>query len=361
MKHHQKIYGPLNPLAAEPKREKTGSNTYRKYNYQYHWAFCRLLEAHADGQDYALFMEEHEDVTLANSLDINNARFEFNQVKETKSPQTIASLIHLDGKRSILGKMAEGVYRKSFSDKIKAVNLVSTGGFKFDLHEKGYDYEVITTGYLTDAEIDEIKKHLTKEIGHADLIANLAFVIPNLPAKDFVNATQGRIAALINKISPKCHYNTGYIYSCIIEDLQRKGENTFDYTDWDTALKKKAVTSAQVQQIINQNISRKDDAALLSQLNDILSKEYDLNLLARRKIMHAFNRYYAMRFGDRNLALNSVAEDIGKRIKEFSEQCNAVPELEKMVKNALSQETKRYFVAEDELTAAILYELLSGE
>lgn len=61
MQHNQKIDGPLNPLAAEPKREKAGSDTYRKYNYQYHWAFCRLLEAHGDGQDYALFMEEHED------------------------------------------------------------------------------------------------------------------------------------------------------------------------------------------------------------------------------------------------------------------------------------------------------------
>ena len=77
----------VNPLVAESKREKAGSETLKKYDYQYHWAFCRLLEEHAQGNEYAVFVEEHEDVTVANSLDVDLVNFEFNQVKETKTKQ----------------------------------------------------------------------------------------------------------------------------------------------------------------------------------------------------------------------------------------------------------------------------------
>jgi len=45
-----------NPLAQASQREKSGSDTYRKYNYQYHWALCRIIEEHDQGSEYALFM-----------------------------------------------------------------------------------------------------------------------------------------------------------------------------------------------------------------------------------------------------------------------------------------------------------------
>lgn len=57
-----------NPLGLEPKREKSGSDTFRKYNYQYHWAFCRILDEHEAGNEFALFIEEHEDVTDRKSV-----------------------------------------------------------------------------------------------------------------------------------------------------------------------------------------------------------------------------------------------------------------------------------------------------
>ncbi|BBI60512.1 hypothetical protein HSBAA_18180 [Vreelandella sulfidaeris] len=74
------------------KEKKAGSDTYRKYNYQYHWAFCRMLDEHSEGNEYAIFVEEHEDVTLANSLNGASALFEFNQIKEIASKSTITSL-----------------------------------------------------------------------------------------------------------------------------------------------------------------------------------------------------------------------------------------------------------------------------
>ncbi len=69
-----------NPLALK-QREKKGAETFAKYDYQYHWALCRLLDQHQNKSEYAIFVEYHEDVVLADSLDIAKAKFEFNQIK----------------------------------------------------------------------------------------------------------------------------------------------------------------------------------------------------------------------------------------------------------------------------------------
>ena len=66
-----------NPLAAA-QRETAGAQTFEKYEYQYHWALCRILGAHENYNDYAVFIELHEDVVLATSTDESVARFEFN-------------------------------------------------------------------------------------------------------------------------------------------------------------------------------------------------------------------------------------------------------------------------------------------
>lgn len=52
-----------NPLTSEPKREKSGSTTLKKYHYQYHWAFCRLLDEHCEKKEYPIF------VTAGSSFD----------------------------------------------------------------------------------------------------------------------------------------------------------------------------------------------------------------------------------------------------------------------------------------------------
>jgi len=106
-----------NPLSVA-QREKFGSITFGKYEYQYHWALCRVLEKHKNSHDYALFMEYHEDVIIADSLDKDTARFEFNQVKNISSPKF--NLNNLTKRKnegnSIIGKLLLSAQNKQFSD-----------------------------------------------------------------------------------------------------------------------------------------------------------------------------------------------------------------------------------------------------
>ncbi|MEZ2746034.1 DUF4297 domain-containing protein [Halopseudomonas bauzanensis] len=349
-----------NPLGLDAKREKAGSETFRKYNYQYHWAFCRMLDEHSEGNEYAIFVEEHEDVTLANSLDGESALFEFNQIKEISSKSTVSSLSK-DKKDSVspLKKLANSVCNKQFSDRISSVNFVSTGGFSFDFHKNGFSLEVIEVGLLTEDEKAKILESIS-EIDKEKILENkLAFIIPGLPEKGFDLVVEGKISQLINKHSPGCTYNSSSIYDCIIRDLQRKGENSFDYLEWETSLKKKAVTSRQLDKIISQHIKIKPDENLTTELLDILKNEYSLSSLKRRKIVSAFNRYYTAKLSSRDAELHKVSSIMKKIIESSFDDFSTAKELEEYVLNKEKDLLESYFPIREDFSGAFLYELIS--
>ena len=89
-----------NPLA-KSQREKIGADTFADYLYQYHWALYRAVQEHGKEKEYAIFIELHEDVVVANSLDGDAATFEFNQVKTTKRKFSVTELCKTSLKKDI--------------------------------------------------------------------------------------------------------------------------------------------------------------------------------------------------------------------------------------------------------------------
>lgn len=351
-----------NPLGLEPKREKSGSNTFRKYNYQYHWAFCRILDEHEAGNEFALFIEEHEDVTIASSLDVAKTTFELNQVKETSKQHTIHSLTSVSKgeSQSLIEKLAMSCCDKSYSHMVSKVNFVSTGGYSFDIHKKGYSFEVIDSGVLSDEEVKRVEDSVSRIPGVGNFISKLAFVIPSLPNKGFDLVVEGKISSLISKIAPGLKYDANSIYECVIRDLNRKGENSFDYKNWDDAIKRKAITSGQLSDVIEQYIGRKPDENIVSEMRQILNEEYSLNALTRRKVVSGFNRYYTKRISSRELIVKEVSSDLVRCIKSLVNNYSNVRDLEAAVKSDLCENTLSYFQTQEDITGAFLYELLEG-
>ncbi|WP_064435238.1 DUF4297 domain-containing protein [Pseudoalteromonas neustonica] len=349
--------GSDNPLAQDPQRETSGSDTYRKYNYQYHWALCRVLEAHENEDEYALFVECHDDVVITDSLNAMTAKFEFNQVKETVTKHTSGSLFYKSGKNSVLAKLLLDSCTKSFANRIKNINLVSTGGFDLKLKKADLNLDVIKIGHIEESELELIHEKLAKELPDIPLPDKLAFIIPDLPPKDFRNAVKGRILTLLEKLAPNGNNDTVSIYRCLVEDLDQKGEETFDYLEWDRALKKKAITSSQVQSIIERNVKRTVDSSLTSLLDDVL-KEYGFKSLRVRNLKHAFQRYYSRRLGSRNTVLIKFSEFVKEFESAHLSEFEEISKLEIAIRQAVSEEIKAEFTDENELIVAILYELL---
>ncbi len=354
----------INPLGLEPKREKSGGSTFRKYNYQYHWAFCRMLSEYECGNEFALFIEEHEDITIASSLDVSATFFEFNQVKETSKTHTIHSLTKASKAKpqSIIEKLASSSCAKAYSDQITKINFVSTGGYNFEVHKNGFDFEVIKSGQLSKDETKQIHECLAHLKGSSDFCDKLAFIIPDLPEKGFDHVVEGKISALISKMAPGFKYDSNSIYDCVIRDLNRKGENIFDYENWSDAIRKKAITSHQLSEIIELHISRKPDESLATELVHTLNNEYSLGSIARRKIVNGFNRYYTRKVTSREKVVSEVSMDIAERIRELApiHMNSSAKELEMAVIKNLNEKTVSYFQSSEDLTGAFLYELLEG-
>src|SRR4051812_13632329 len=54
-------------IVAKPPRERAGSLAANRFGYQLDWALCRLLELHAEGKDYVVVIDLHDDVLVFDS------------------------------------------------------------------------------------------------------------------------------------------------------------------------------------------------------------------------------------------------------------------------------------------------------
>ena len=271
-----------NPLNT-PQREVSGSTTFSKYEYQYHWALCKIIDEQRNAREYALFMELHEDVVFANSLNCGVAEFEFYQVKNIGSPKyNINNITKKKGdKNSILGKLINSVLNKPFSNKINTINLVASWGFSLEQLDNKLNLEVITIGDLSQKAIDELEEKIKDELGFNNIPENLCFVVPSLGLSDQQDSVIGKISKLIADIFPNSHCNASYIYRTLIDELHRKGVVSYDYNKWDDLLENKAVTSPKVTNAISAHISLPDIQKLLDEASEIAS-EIGLSYLEKK-------------------------------------------------------------------------------
>ena len=355
-----------NPLAAA-QRETAGAQTFEKYEYQYHWALCRILGAHEAADDYVVFIELHEDVVLATSTNETVARFEFSQVKNVResgwTAKRITSVPKATAKKvtnSILGKMIQGVRAKPFVDKLNSLDLVATCGFNLPPKTEGLKLSIITIGDLHDDCLKDIQAAIDKELSTYPLPKSLRFVTPDLPATGFQDAAIGRISRLVDVIAPGAMCNASTIYRVLIDDLHRKGTVSFDFTDWNNLVKNKGTTHSEVAQVISSNTEKKGFEAFERDLDDIL-KDLELKSNKRIQVRRAFERYHhAVRLERSLIAIDNqqaVKEAVECNFEVFDEQ-GVQPFMEQAIAS-LPEATKKNLVDLEATQAAIIYELLS--
>lgn len=71
-------------LLALPPRERAGSRSANRFDYQLDWALCHLLDLHEQDQDYVLIIDYHDDVLVLDSAS-NPEKVYFYQIKTTTS------------------------------------------------------------------------------------------------------------------------------------------------------------------------------------------------------------------------------------------------------------------------------------
>lgn len=356
----------INPLAIA-QREKAGAQTFEKYEYQYHWALCRILGAHENMDDYVVYIELHEDVVLATSTNESIAQFEFNQVKNVsatpwgqKKLTSVPKAAKEKVKNSILGKMLQGVRNKPFVDKLKSLDLVATCGFNLPPKIDGLKLSIISIGDLHDDCLKDIQAAIDKELGSYPIPKTLRFITPDLPPIGFQDAAIGRISKLVDSKAPGSMCNASTIYRVLIDDLHRKGTVAFDFADWNNLVKNKGTTHSDVERVISSYAEKKGFEVFDKDFDYILN---DLELKSNKRIQvhRAFERYHnAVRLERSLIAIDNqkmVKDVVERNFKAFEEQ--GIKEFIELALEALPETTKRNFVDLESIQAALIYELLS--
>lgn len=327
-----------NPLA-DVQRERSGAQTFEKYQYQYHWAFSRLLEAHEKPDDYIIFLELFEDVVVATSTDQLIARFEFNQIKNFSKPtfsKTDLTSLNKNKKNSILGKMLLGVHKKSFTDKLNSLNLVVSSNFRLTLKETGKKLLTISFKDLQDSEQEWIKNKILQEFKQQDIPYSgldfnpiseiLRFIYTDLPDTCFDKAIIGKISTFIENKNPGVSYKSETIYRIIINEMHKKGAESHDFTDWDTLVRKKGITRLSVEQVFSSNLKDYRLETILKKADRFL-RTLDLNFFQQDKMSYELERYHNLVNFERSLLnmkirkiLNNVVEQHFKLIEEGQEK-----------------------------------------
>ncbi|MGF7243377.1 hypothetical protein ABIC11_003825 [Pseudomonas oryzihabitans] len=357
----------LNPLG-EAQREHAGSTTYNAYEYQYHWALCRIVSLHAEGCKYVVFVEYHEDVIVADGLDSGVASFEFNQIKKyagkpwKETKLTERKKAGNTRKPSILANLISGVRGKGFFDKLKSLNLVNTSGYDLGLSAEGLKLSVVSVGSLSPEGLGILSQAMLAEIGDSNLPPVLNFVRSDLGVDSFQDISIGRISRLLESKYPSVGANAVSIYLALMDDLRRKGAVEFDFLKWNECVQKKGLTSSKFEAVVelysSQSLMSQEKAKLLSLL-ELSSAPASVRL----KLMQVFGRYYAQLRLETSLP---VIKSVGE-ISEFLDGFMSSSDIESIDKGfevfidtlerGVGEETKLRFPDQETLRVAILYEL----
>jgi len=243
-----------NPLAIA-QRESAGASTFGKYNFQFHWALCEIIKKHKHKKEYALLIEYHEDVVIADSLDSSKAQFEFFQVKNQATKYTASSLtkrkksINGAEKNSVLGKLLSSCINKEYEKRVTKIGLVSSSGFSLGL-DKGLKLDVIKVGDITKDDLASLTQDIDNELGIKVLPEHLQFIIPDIQLKNQEDYVLSHFARLVSYLFPGAFCNPVSIYRSVIDEMGRVGRVEYDYKDWARLIDKKALTSTDVHNVI---------------------------------------------------------------------------------------------------------------
>ena len=346
-----------NPLF-EGQREKSGSKTFDKYSYQYNWALFRVISIHEEQKEYAVIIELHEDVVVSNSLEVDNAKFEFNQVKTNKKTFTPHQLVvKKEFGNSVLGKLIKSVSDKPYKKKIETLNLVISNKFNLELEKNNIELKTIRKEDLSKKQIFELEKELKKE-GIDELPSNLRFLISDLPDSNYQSILIGTIAKLVNNLFPGSYANAESIYTLLIDELQRKGKVSYDFTKWEELLKNKALTSIQVNKVINDFTNIKDEAKIENEFISICS-EMGLKSIQSKKLKRSFDRYRIQRISNNSsLQKDTTFFFVAEIENAINDGIEDIAILIDRIFNSAPSKIKKPFNTKEEFSTALICEFI---
>lgn len=208
-------------------REESGSNTSRKYSFQYDLSLFILLTQHDVLDDYIYLFDFHEDLVILNSS-VHPDKIDFYQMKSKDSGNwTINALTKREkGKLSIIGKLY--LNKLNFPLNTNSLNFISNAPYSIKELKSNQDSTKKTeihASELDQANLDICINTLNTE--HSPELCNefekiTKFKVTYLSNKDSSTHCLGELTKLIHKINPNNKINSQLAYNQIIGEVSKR-------------------------------------------------------------------------------------------------------------------------------------------
>lgn len=306
-----------NKIIEQKPREKSGTSSSNRFDYQQDWAICKLLELHQSGNDYLLVLDYHDDVVVLNSAE-NPTEMSFYQLKTKGAGNwTLKAMLKRGrGTSGELPSMLGKLYgcKLSFPQHTLSLNFVSNASFSVELKDakqKSVDMRTICFSDLSSNEILNIISELKTEHALADdpdLIDITFLHVSDLVLNDRETYVKGKLSDFMESLNPDGKFKISLVYTTIFDEIKRKNNYEHELNDFDDLVKYKSVSRGYFQTILkNFNVDNSCDE--LWQLS-LPSLSNELPPLAVLRLREAWRKHEIERMDGTNQVLRSIRDSI---------------------------------------------------
>ena len=241
------LMSPLQKFFQFAPRENSGSTTASRYDYQNHWALCKLLNLHSQSSNYLLVLEYHDDLVVFDDEE-QPTKADFFQIKTRKSGAwSVSKLLERKDQQSLsmIGKLYD--HKIKFEEEVSSLNLVSNARFKLFLKKaerSSENQDQICMLELSDEIIKKFKEavqqehHLKVEPVFEDMTF---FVFSDLSLNDFEAHTKGKLLEFLEKMLPGKKVSGVEVYKSLIAEINRKTNVSAKLNNLEEARKLKSI------------------------------------------------------------------------------------------------------------------------
>jgi hypothetical protein len=286
-------------LVVSKPRERAGSTSADRFDYQRDWALCKLLLLHQSTADYLIAFDVFDDVVVLNG-ESNPSKISFFQIKtRDKPPLTVARLLQRRQGQgttlpSILGKL---YYNKLvFPDHTEALTVVSNVLFQIELCDKAAkstDKRVICCNQLAPNIQQQIAEQLRGEhaLGTPPVFADFTYLeVSEIPLGGHATFMVGKLSEFLEAINPTGTFRMGLAYRAIADEIKRKNNHHADFPSFDEFVREKGIGRSTFDRMLRAVGAYQDFESLWRQIEGRLNTEHVPVLVARR-LRDAFRRY----------------------------------------------------------------------
>lgn len=329
-------------------REKSGSSSANRFDYQKDWALCKLLQIHTKEIEYILLLEYHDDVVLITKNN-DNEEIEFYQIKTKGDTHwTLSSLISNDKKEmSIISKMYDNINK--FKKNAKKAVFVSNVYCNLEL-KSGNEAKDLEKFLLEDLKEDKKNKIVLKIKNELKIDGidekKIEFEVSKLHIKDSELGTRGQLSKFLESLGIS-YYNIDAVYKVLSGELKQRNNYENDITE--NLFEKKGIRRSQMDKYICEIKSVYSNVITW----EMMKEAYEIKGLTEKKnIKSGFEKIKGDILNIDNVYLIELRKKIKNRLETFID--NGIEEnlLEKSIEGIKCEVYDKW-----QLKALSLYEL----